>query len=71
MRTGIQLGHVNGRFAEVRSGLSEGDHVVTVGKITLRDGSAVEVVNLPKPLPATEAGQIAQAASAATAATSK
>jgi len=71
VRTGIQLGHVNGRFAEVRSGLVEGDQVVTVGKVTLRDGSEVEVVNQPKPAPTTDAGQIAHAATASTAATSK
>ncbi len=67
VRTGIALGHVNGRYAEVRGGLSEGDQVVTVGKVTLRDGVEVDVVNVPK-LPASDAAQIAQSAATATAA---
>jgi membrane fusion protein, multidrug efflux system len=45
VRTGIRLGHVNGTYAEVLHGLGEGDRVVTVGKVTLRDGTDVEVVN--------------------------
>jgi membrane fusion protein, multidrug efflux system len=47
VRVPIQLGYVNGELAEVRSGLSEGDSVVTAGKVTLRDGSKVEVLNAP------------------------
>jgi membrane fusion protein, multidrug efflux system len=47
VRTGIRLGHVNGTYAEVVHGLDEGDRVVTVGKVTLRDGTDVEVVNEP------------------------
>lgn len=47
VRTPVQLGYVNGSFAEVRAGLDEGDQVVTVGKVTLRDGASVEVVNAP------------------------
>lgn len=43
--TPVQLGYVNGSFAEVRAGIAEGDQVVTVGKVTLRDGASVEVVN--------------------------
>lgn len=46
-RVPIQLGYVNGTLAEVRSGLIDGEQVITVGKITLRDGASVEVVNLP------------------------
>lgn len=47
-RTPVQLGYVNGTYAEVRGGVAEGDQVVTVGKVTLRDGVSVDVVNLPK-----------------------
>lgn len=61
VRTGIRLGHVNGSYAEVTDGIAEGEQVVTVGKVTLRDGAAVEVVNQP----ADEAGQVAQAAATA------
>lgn len=45
VRVPVQLGYVNGEFAEVRAGLSEGDDVVTAGKVAIRDGSAVEVIN--------------------------
>lgn len=47
VRTPVQLGYVNGSFAEVRGGIAEGDLVVTVGKVTLRDGASVDVVNAP------------------------
>ena len=70
VRTGIQLGHVNGSFAEVRGGLDEGDQVVTVGKVTLRDGADVQVVNLPKPA-ASDVGQVAHAAASTAAAGSE
>ncbi|KAA2286010.1 efflux RND transporter periplasmic adaptor subunit [Arenimonas fontis] len=45
VRVPVQLGYVNGEFAEVRAGLSEGDAVVTAGKVAIRDGSTVEVIN--------------------------
>jgi membrane fusion protein, multidrug efflux system len=61
VRTGIRLGHINGTYAEVTQGIDEGEQVVTVGKVTLRDGAAVEVVNQP----ANDAGQVAQAATTA------
>jgi membrane fusion protein (multidrug efflux system) len=40
----IVLGYVNGEFAEVRSGLEEGERVVTAGKVAVRDGTKVEVI---------------------------
>jgi membrane fusion protein, multidrug efflux system len=61
VRTGLRLGHVNGTYAEVVSGIEEGDQVVTVGKVTLRDGATVEVVNLPPPAKLDAAAAIAQA----------
>ncbi len=44
----IVLGYVNGEFAEVRSGLEEGDRVVTAGKVAVREGTKVEVIGEPK-----------------------
>ncbi|MFA5684019.1 MAG: efflux RND transporter periplasmic adaptor subunit [Lysobacteraceae bacterium] len=44
-RTAVQLGHVNGEFAEVRGGLAEGDQVVTLGKVAVREGSRVAAIN--------------------------
>jgi membrane fusion protein (multidrug efflux system) len=51
VRVPIELGYINGELAEIRSGLNEGDSVVTAGKVTLRDGLKVEVLNAPKPDP--------------------
>jgi membrane fusion protein, multidrug efflux system len=47
VRVPIQLGFLSGELAEVRSGLAEGESVVTAGKVTLRDGLKVEVLNAP------------------------
>jgi membrane fusion protein, multidrug efflux system len=60
VRTGVRLGHVNGTYAEVTGGVAEGDQVVTVGKVTLRDGAMVEIVNAPVATPA-DAARIAHA----------
>lgn len=43
-RVPIRLGYQDGQWAEIRKGLVEGDRVVTAGKVTLRDGSAVQVI---------------------------
>ena len=43
-RVPIELGYLDGEWAEVRGGLDEGAQVVTAGKVTLRDGSAVQVI---------------------------
>ena len=43
-RVPIELGYLDGEWAEVRGGLEEGAQVVTAGKATLRDGSAVQVI---------------------------
>ena len=45
VRVPVQLGYLSGDLAEIRSGLNEGESVVTAGKITLRDGTKVEVLN--------------------------
>lgn len=55
VRTPVELGYVNGTFAEIRGGIEEGTQVVTVGKVTLRDGSRVQVLNAPaEPVPEAE-----------------
>lgn len=43
-RVPVRLGYVNGELAEVRSGVKEGDQVVTAGKVAVRDGTLVEVL---------------------------
>ena len=45
VRVPIEVGYLSGELAEVRKGLAEGEQVVTAGKITLRDGATVEVLN--------------------------
>lgn len=54
VRVPVELGYVNGELAEVRSGLVEGDDVVTAGKVAIRDGSEVEVINPTAPEASTE-----------------
>ena len=60
VRVPIEVGHLSGELAEVRKGLVEGDQVVTAGKITLRDGAEVEVLNPPAAGTASEVAQVAQ-----------
>lgn len=45
VRVPVQVGFVTGSYVEIRAGLAEGEGVVTVGKVTLRDGATVEVVS--------------------------
>ncbi|KFN46974.1 efflux RND transporter periplasmic adaptor subunit [Arenimonas metalli] len=54
VRVPVELGYVNGEVAEVRSGLVEGDDVVTAGKVAIRDGSEVEIINPASPEASTE-----------------
>ena len=61
VRVPVELGYVNGELAEVRSGLVEGDDVVTAGKVAIRDGSEVEIINPASPEASTEAA-VAQVA---------
>jgi membrane fusion protein (multidrug efflux system) len=44
-RQPVKLGYVDGEWAEVRAGLKVGDPVVTAGKVALREGSPVQVLN--------------------------
>jgi len=44
VRTALKLGYSNGEIAEVASGLKAGDHVITAGKVAVRDGAEVTVI---------------------------
>lgn len=44
VRVSLKLGYIDGELAEVRSGLKEGDAVVTAGKVAIRDGAKVQVI---------------------------
>ena len=43
-RIPLKLGYTDGAWAEVRSGLKDGDQVVVAGKTALRDGTLVQVL---------------------------
>lgn len=47
VRVPIEVGYTSGELIEIRGGLAEGESVVTAGKVTLRDGIKVEVLNAP------------------------
>jgi membrane fusion protein (multidrug efflux system) len=56
-RTAVQLGYTNGEIAEIKSGLKEGDQVVTAGKVAIRDGTEVQVLDagaIARPIAAAE-----------------
>ncbi len=63
VRVPIEIGHLSGELAEVRKGLDEGEQVVTTGKVALRDGAAVEVLN-PPAAAGIDAAQVADASKA-------
>lgn len=44
-RVPVKLGYTNGEIAEVLSGIREGDLVVTAGKVAIRDGTEVQVID--------------------------
>jgi membrane fusion protein (multidrug efflux system) len=44
IRTALKLGYSNGEIAEEVSGLKAGDHIITAGKVAVRDGAAVSVI---------------------------
>lgn len=45
VRRVLRLGYVNGEYAEVIEGLSAGEKVITQGRVAVRDGATVEVLN--------------------------
>lgn len=49
VRVPVQLGYLSGALAEIRTGLKEGEQVVTAGKVTLRNGTKVQVLGDNKP----------------------
>lgn len=61
VRVPIEVGHMSGELAEVRRGLEEGEQVVTAGKVTLRDGASVEVINPPAAAAGADVVQVADA----------
>ena len=54
-RVPVKLGYIDGQWAEVRSGLTEGTQVVVAGKTALRDGTVVQVLGAPAAKPAVAA----------------
>ncbi|MBC7657447.1 MAG: efflux RND transporter periplasmic adaptor subunit [Frankiaceae bacterium] len=44
-RTPVKVGYSNGELAEILSGVKEGDLVVTAGKVAIRDGTEVLVID--------------------------
>ena len=51
-RIPVKLGYTTGEFAEILSGLKDGDQVITAGKVAVRDGTEVQVLGA-KPAKAT------------------
>lgn len=64
VRRVLRLGYINGEFAEVVEGLKAGEKVITQGRVAVRDGAEVEVLNGAdaKPSPA---AAVAEASSSA------
>jgi membrane fusion protein (multidrug efflux system) len=54
VRVPVTLGYVNGELAEIRAGLREGEPVITAGKVAVRDGTEVQVLNGAAAKPAAE-----------------
>ncbi len=48
-RIPVKLGYTTGEFAEILSGLKDGDQVITAGKVAVRDGTEVQVLGGAKP----------------------
>lgn len=44
-RVPVKTGYSNGEIAEILSGVKEGDLVVTAGKVAIRDGTEVQVID--------------------------
>ena len=55
VRKVLQLGYINGEYAEVLGGIGAGDQVITQGRVAVRDGAEVEVLNPPAAAPAATA----------------
>jgi membrane fusion protein (multidrug efflux system) len=60
VRKVLQLGYINGEYAEVLGGLKAGEQVITQGRVAVRDGAEVEVLNAPSAAPAAAVAGAAQ-----------
>ncbi|MGV8942195.1 MAG: efflux RND transporter periplasmic adaptor subunit [Lysobacter sp.] len=69
-RVPVQVGYLDGSWAEIRTGLSLGDRVVVAGKSALRDGSPVTVIDDEAVAPTSKTPADAKPASTSPAATS-
>lgn len=47
VRTTVQTGFSDSGMIEIDAGLSDGDRVVTIGQVGLKDGAVVQVINAP------------------------
>jgi membrane fusion protein (multidrug efflux system) len=52
VRKVLQLGYINGEYAEVLGGIEAGEQVITQGRVAVRDGAEVEVLNPTAAAPA-------------------
>ncbi len=43
-RVPVKIGYTTGEFAEILSGLKEGDRVITAGKVAVRDGTEIQIL---------------------------
>lgn len=48
----IHTGFADGEYIEVREGLKPGDHVITVGRNAVRDGTLIQIIDAPIAPPA-------------------
>lgn len=55
VRKVLQLGYINGEYAEVLGGIEAGEQVITQGRVAVRDGAEVEVLNPTAAVPAATA----------------
>jgi membrane fusion protein, multidrug efflux system len=56
VRVPVKLGYSNGEFAEVISGLKEGERVITAGKVAVRDGTEIQILGATPAKSAAAAG---------------
>ena len=49
VRKVVQLGYINGEYAEVLGGIEAGQRVITQGRVAVRDGAEVEVLTPTEP----------------------
>jgi membrane fusion protein (multidrug efflux system) len=53
----VKIGYSDGDKVEIRSGLEEGARVITVGRNAVRDGTAVQVLDVTTMVAARTAGE--------------